>query len=410
MRKLWSIGVVVLLVIAILLAGCAPEAAPTTAPYKIGMIAHLSGYASAMRYSRDGFLYSVEKVNEDGGINGHSVEPIVYDDASDTTTTVLVGKKLIDEDKVLAVIVAGLEAPASAMKPICEQAGVTMLSQGAPLDVLRAPANWSFTQVSYEAWTIAQFCGFCKKRGLTKAAILYSDDELGLAYATYLPFAAPKEGIELVDMEKFGSVDVDMIPQLTKAKRANPDVLMISSVTAAGVIACGQAKDLKIDVPTYVITPLLEPDFLRAMPEALEGVYAYGNKGDIWWALPEDNPLRKNAESFEANFTKKYGRESSLMDRFGYDEGLIIFEALRHANIADLANLNEARAKLRDGMEEVDFAGVQNVYKYTPQNHAGLVSPDAIETIKNSQRTFVEWIYCENYVHYPEGWELLVGS
>lgn len=175
MRKLWSIGVVVLLVIAILLAGCAPEAAPTTAPYKIGMIAHLSGYASAMRYSRDGFLYSVEKVNEDGGINGHPVEPIVYDDASDTTTTVLVGKKLIDEDKVLAVIVAGLEAPASAMKPICEQAGVTMLSQGAPLDVLRAPANWSFTQVSYEAWTIAQFCGFCKKRGLTKAAILYSE-------------------------------------------------------------------------------------------------------------------------------------------------------------------------------------------------------------------------------------------
>ena len=66
------------------------------APFKIGYTNAFSGFLAFMGTAgRDGFLLRVDEINAAGGINGHKLDVIVYDDESDVTKGVLAFKKLI---------------------------------------------------------------------------------------------------------------------------------------------------------------------------------------------------------------------------------------------------------------------------------------------------------------------------
>src|SRR6266540_194089 len=108
--------------IAIIAAACggaptaataAPTPAPTVAtgdPYKIGAIFDVTGGGSSLGVpERDTVKMLEEQVNAKGGIKGpdgklHKVQVIVYDNQSQESQSVLVAKRLIEEDKVRVII------------------------------------------------------------------------------------------------------------------------------------------------------------------------------------------------------------------------------------------------------------------------------------------------------------------
>ena len=63
--------------------------------YKVGYTNSHSGFMAFMGTAwRDGFLLEVEEINAAGGINGHKLDVVVYDDESDVAKGVLAFKKL----------------------------------------------------------------------------------------------------------------------------------------------------------------------------------------------------------------------------------------------------------------------------------------------------------------------------
>src|SRR5512147_2671835 len=87
-----------------------PAAAQAQEAYKIGAIFSITGPGSSLGIpERDTALMIEADVNAKGGIKGpdgkmHPLKLVIYDDASDETKAVLAAKKLIDEDKVTAVV------------------------------------------------------------------------------------------------------------------------------------------------------------------------------------------------------------------------------------------------------------------------------------------------------------------
>lgn len=101
-------------------------------PYKIGAIFSVTGAASFLgEPEKNTVLMLVEQINKAGGINGHPLEVIIEDSKSDETQAVLAAKKLIEKDKVLAIIGPSTTGESMAVIPIVTSAQTPLISAAA---------------------------------------------------------------------------------------------------------------------------------------------------------------------------------------------------------------------------------------------------------------------------------------
>ncbi len=70
----------------------------------------------------------VKRINDAGGINGKQIEVIIEDDATDEAKAVAAASKLIDQDKVVAIIGATGTGQTMAMRDVVARAGIPQVS------------------------------------------------------------------------------------------------------------------------------------------------------------------------------------------------------------------------------------------------------------------------------------------
>ena len=105
-------------------------------PYKIGALFAVTGPASFLgEPEKNTAVMLQEQINKAGGINGHPLEIIIEDTKSEEATAVLSAKKLIESDKVLAIIGPSTTGESMALVPILNTAATPLLScaAGAPI-------------------------------------------------------------------------------------------------------------------------------------------------------------------------------------------------------------------------------------------------------------------------------------
>ena len=89
---------------------------------KIGLLVPLTGPAAADGFSAHSSVkLALERVNSTGGLLGKKVELIVYDDRADGKEAVALARKLIEQDKVVAVVGGSYSTPSRAMAPIFQE-------------------------------------------------------------------------------------------------------------------------------------------------------------------------------------------------------------------------------------------------------------------------------------------------
>jgi len=109
MKKYLKSSVILVLVVALLAIfpmGCAQEETIEEGDtYKVGALLDLTGPASNLGVPEENTVaMMVDQINEEGGINGHPLEVIVYDTEGDAVEGVLLATRLIEQDEVLAII------------------------------------------------------------------------------------------------------------------------------------------------------------------------------------------------------------------------------------------------------------------------------------------------------------------
>jgi branched-chain amino acid transport system substrate-binding protein len=242
----WStVALTLALVLVLGLPGLA-----TAQEYRIGAIFSITGPGSSLGIpERDTALMLEAEVNAKGGLPGpvrHPVKIIIYDDASDETKAVLAAKKLIEEDRVSAIVGTSLSGTSLAILGAVQTAQVPLVSAAAAIKIVEPAAErrWVFKTPQSDYLIIDVLVDYLRSKGLTKVGWLHVDYAFGDLGWIEFQKAAPKAGLQIVASEKFGQRDVDMTPQLTRVKAANPQAVVVWSIPPSASMVTKNYRDL----------------------------------------------------------------------------------------------------------------------------------------------------------------------
>ena len=155
-----------------------PASAPAQEPYRIGAIFSITGPGSSLGIpERDTALMLEADINAKGGIKGpdgklHPLKIVIYDDASDETKAVLAAKKLIDEDKVTAIVGTTLSGTSLAILDTVQKAEVPLVSCAAAIKIVEPAAErkWIFKTPQSDFLIVGVLVDYLKAKGLTRSA------------------------------------------------------------------------------------------------------------------------------------------------------------------------------------------------------------------------------------------------
>jgi branched-chain amino acid transport system substrate-binding protein len=204
---------------------------PATDTIKIGLIAPLSGKASAFGKAQHMIESIYRNVNESGGINGRQLELVIEDDECDPTTTNLALTKLIEDDQVFMIhggicsnaLIAGL--------PTIEESGIPFLvnsaASGATTDPpLRNLFHPGLTQPAITA-AIGPFVEEAAASLGNRVAIVSQHDEWGLGWLDAFKASIEGTDIKLVAEEDIGIEAGDATAQVQRVIAAEPDIAIV---------------------------------------------------------------------------------------------------------------------------------------------------------------------------------------
>jgi len=330
-----------------------------------------------------------------GKIGGLPVRVVVEDDQSQAQEAATAVQKLINQDRVIAVVGEVASSRSLAGAPICQAAGVPMISPSSTNPKVTQVGDCIFRMCfldDFQGHSVAQFA--FQTLGVKKVAILKdlkSDYSAGLT--EFFGTAFKQMGGTIVAEQSYQAGDQDFSAQLTAIKAKHPDAIYIPGYyTEAGLIA-RKARELGITVPLLGSDGWESEKLLEIGGESLNGSY-YTNH----WALDLPNP--KLQEFLKAFRERNKGSDPDAIAGLAYDAAQVLFGCLRKLAADDPATFKgfgsskagtperkAAEAKLRDLIAATkDYDGVTGTITLDQNRNAS--KPLVVLEIKGGKKVF----------------------
>ncbi|ASJ76637.1 ABC transporter substrate-binding protein [Granulosicoccus antarcticus] len=199
----------------------------------VGQSAAFEGPAEALGLGmREGLVAAFNEANQRGGVHGRKIELVTYDDGYEPDRAIENTYKLINEDKVFALIGAVGTPTAKATQPIAKDADIPFIGPFTGAGFLRDPQNSHVINVrgTYDQETEAWIQHLTEDLDSKKIAILYQDDSFGRAGLSGVKKALEKRNMSLVAEGTYIRNTVAVKSALLKIRKAKPDaVVMVGS-------------------------------------------------------------------------------------------------------------------------------------------------------------------------------------
>jgi branched-chain amino acid transport system substrate-binding protein len=200
-----------------------------TGPIVIGAIAPLTGDGAAYGLPVQAVAnIAVEKVNEDGGINGRTLEVIWEDGKCNGADASGATQKLINVDKVQVIYGGFCSSETLGAAPLAEEAGVILISPGSSSPDITNAGDYIFRNYPSDAAQGAIDAGIAEDLGLKKIGMLTEENDytIGIEASFIENFSG-----EVVS-ETYLPTDTDFKTQITKLKGAGIDAFFLNPQTA----------------------------------------------------------------------------------------------------------------------------------------------------------------------------------
>ncbi len=318
-RRNWHRAARALGLMGVLLAmGCSEEesAAPLAAQgvYEkeivIGTHQDLSGpIVSWGEPIRNGLVMALDDINAAGGVHGRRLRLIVEDTGYEPRRAVLAVRKLIDRDRVFAVV-APLGSPTVlASMPLVLRKGILHLfpftgAEGTyrPLHPLKFSGITPYTSSMRAATRY-----FVDKFGVKRAGILYQDDDFGLDVRRGAEQGLADLGLKPVAITTYKRGATDFSTQVARLRAAGADFLILGTVIRETIGAAQAARDLGWDVPILCSLACYAPEVARLGGAAVQGIHAGGQ-----FAIPYDDDPNPGVRAWIGRYREKFGVEPNL--------------------------------------------------------------------------------------------------
>lgn len=317
---------------------------------KIGFTAALTGGAAAYGKSEEeGVRLAVEEINKRGDF---PIDLLVEDTKAVPADSMNATKKLIQE-KVSMIIGPMTSNEAKAAGPIIQNAKVPSLEISVTAENITDIGDCIFRNSVPESKNIPQTVKKTHKLlGYKTAAILYAhDNEQHVTAQKYFQKTMEEEGVQVIDVETFGSKDSEYSAQLTNIQHKAPDVIVVCSYYQEGSRILKKMREMGMDQPVLGDNGFVSPELGKMAGAAADNVYV----SSMWSADRKDEKVQK----FVENYTKAYGRAPDQFAASAYDGVYMAMDAMQRAGTTT------DHKKIRDALAQMkDFKGVCGTFSF----------------------------------------------
>jgi branched-chain amino acid transport system substrate-binding protein len=324
---------------------------------------------------------------------GKSIEYIVLDDASDTTTAVQNTRKLMGESKVDALIGSTTTPNSLGMIDVFadgETPAISLASSVRIIEPVDARKAWSFKTPQTDVMMAGAILEHASAHGVKTLGYIGFSDALGEAFFAEIDKAAKGRNIPLVANERFAPKDTSVVGQVLKLISARPDAIVIGASGTPAALPATTLVERGYKGRVYLNHGVANNDFLRVGGKDVEGMFVPASPVIVAGQLPDSHPAKKRALEYTALYESSYGAGSvSAFGSYTWDACLELANAIPAALKTAQPGTVEFRRALRDALEATRNLEVSNgVVNMSKTDHLGLDARARVMTrIENGKWT-----------------------
>jgi branched-chain amino acid transport system substrate-binding protein len=329
--------------------------------------------------STNGLKLAVEEVNSTGGLLGKQIKLITYDDQGKPSEAATVVQKLINKDRVAAIIGEVASSRSKAGAQICQSSKMPMITPASTNPEVTAIGDYIFRVCfidPFQATVMSKFALNSLK--IKRVAVL---QDVKNAYSTGLADFFIKQfkemGGEIIEVQSYSAGDKDFKAQLTAIKSKNPEGIFIPGYyTDVGLIAI-QAREIGITQPLFGSDGWESEKLTEGKAkDALEGCFFSTH-------VSSEDPSPQ-IQNFIKKYKEKYNMMPDAMSFLAYDAGMIMFDAIKRAGSIEADKIRDALSKT------TNFTGVTGTISINEQRNA--IKPAVILEIKDGKFKYKETV------------------
>jgi len=294
---------------------------------KIGAILPLTGDLSS--YGVDTKLaleLAVKHKNNNGGINGKKVVLVIEDSKGQTKEASIAANKLINIDKVIAILGPITSPEVLVIAPICNKNKVPLISPSSTDNAISNAGEYVFRTINADNIETQAFAIFLKQDlNLPKIAIIANQATGTLSYANSFEDFYKKNGGTILNKEIFGENQIDFKNIIIKLLSSKPDAFYISGVSMELGLLIKQIREFNKTVMIFSYQSAEDRRVVEIANEQVNGVIFSST------TLP-DSIIGSARLKFVDDFMNEYGKKPGIFAAEIFDGINIIMNAFNHSN------------------------------------------------------------------------------
>ena len=295
----------------------------------LGSIQDLSGpLAGFGKQLRMGMQLRVDEVNEQGGVNGRKLNLKFEDSGYDPKRAVLAAQKLVNQDKIFAMLGHIGTAQNVATFPVLFDKNVISFFPVTAAREMYEPHNrlkYSFAATYFDQIRLGA-PKLYKEKNAKKACAIYQDDEFGLEVLRGAEAGLKSIGVELAEKTSFKRGATDFSSQVARMKAAGCDFVVLGTIIRETIGTIGESRKTGFS-PTFLASSAAYTDLIHKLGgKPMDGLYAM---------MTVQNPYLDEASQpirFWANkYKTKFNDDPTVFSVYGYSVVDSFIQAARKA-------------------------------------------------------------------------------
>jgi len=353
---------------------------PDRTTIKIGYFGDLTGPTFNFGQSAyNGVLMAATEINQAGGINGRKIDVVIEDDKGNPEEAARLTAKLIDQDKVVAIIAGGTSGNSRAAAPKAQASRIPMISPSSTDPAVTQTGNYIFRACFVDTFQGEVMANFAINTLKAKTAAILTDfnSPYSKGLTDYFKLSFARLGGSIVSEQTYTQGDADFKGQLSTIRSAEPDVIYIPGYYGDVALIAKQARLIGLTQPLLGGDGWDAPELWQLGGDALNGAYI-----STHYSVDDPSPA---IQQFVGLYKQRYG--NLLPDAhaaLAYDAARLLFDAITKTGSTDGDKLRDALAQTKN------FNGVTGVISMDAARNA--VKPAAVLKLQDLKFIYQETI------------------
>jgi len=314
---------------------------------KVGVYGDTTGATSSFGQStKNGIQLAFEEINAAGGVNGKKLEMLFEDDQGTPEKAKTVISKLINQDKVVAVLGEVASSNSLAAAPVAQEAKIPMISPSSTNPKVTEVGDFISRVCFIDPFQGAVMAKFASNTLKAKTAAILGDNssDYSKGLTQFFEQEFTKLGGTVITKQTYAQKDQDFKAQLTQMRDQKPDVIYVPGYYGEVAIIAKQARELGMNQPLLGGDGWDSPELWKLGGAALKPAYISNH-------YSADNPAPE-IQNFVKAYTAKFSVAPDSLAALAYDSAKVLADAIKRAGGTESAKLKDAINSTKE------FAGV----------------------------------------------------